>query len=115
MLRIVAGLDPDYRGHVHLGSTAVAHPTRRIGFVVQTAVSYDWLSAAGNIAFGLKYAERQKKEASWFNHLFGRVNSGYAMAEAQRIASVVGLSTPDLAKRPSEISVGMKQRMAFAR
>lgn len=114
LLRIIAGLDTDYQGEVELDGTRIAHPTKKIGLTVQTHVSYDWLTVAGNITFGLKYAPLKEKE-SRFKRLLGKVPPDRAAKEAQRLAAIVGLSSDDLKKYPEEISGGMKQRMAFAR
>jgi ABC-type nitrate/sulfonate/bicarbonate transport system ATPase subunit len=114
LLRIIAGLDTSYVGSVQLNGKAVTHPTRNIGLTVQTHISYDWLTVAGNITFGLRYAPRVNG-TSLFNRLTGRVESKNAMEEAKRLASIVGLTTADLRKYPEEMSGGMKQRMAFAR
>src|SRR5258708_6557531 len=59
LLRIIAGLDTDYQGHVLLDGKPVTHPTRDIGLTVQTLVSYDWLTVAGNMTFGMRYSQRQ--------------------------------------------------------
>jgi ABC-type nitrate/sulfonate/bicarbonate transport system ATPase subunit len=113
LLRIVAGLEDDFRGEVHLGQKLISRPTRDIGLTVQTHVSYDWLTVADNITFGLRYTPQARRPAvrGWL----GRVDRAAATVEAERLASIVGLSRADLAKYPEEISGGMKQRMAFAR
>lgn len=114
LLRIIAGLDTEYQGKIELDETRINHPTKRVGLTVQTNVSYDWLTVAGNISFGLKYASLKEKE-SRFKRLLGKVPHDLAVEEAQRLATIVGLSNDDLEKYPEEISGGMKQRMAFAR
>jgi ABC-type nitrate/sulfonate/bicarbonate transport system ATPase subunit len=114
LLRIIAGLETEYSGHVYLNNRPVTHPTRDIGLTVQANISYDWLTVAGNITFGLRYS-RQPIRGSWLQRLSGRVDHRRAKAEAERLASIVGLSHSDLTKYPDEISGGMKQRMAFAR
>jgi sulfonate transport system ATP-binding protein len=114
LLRIIAGLDTDYQGEVELDGTLITHPTKKIGLTVQTHVSYDWLTVAGNITFGLKYASLKEKE-SRFRRFLGKVPHDRAVEEAHRLAAIVGLSDDDLKKYPEEISGGMKQRMAFAR
>jgi ABC-type nitrate/sulfonate/bicarbonate transport system ATPase subunit len=113
LLRIIAGLEDEFRGEVHLGKRVVSRPTKDIGLTVQTHVSYNWLTVADNITFGLRYAPQAKRNL--FRSLSGRVNRARAAAEAARLASIVGLSRADLTKYPEEISGGMKQRMAFAR
>jgi ABC-type nitrate/sulfonate/bicarbonate transport system ATPase subunit len=114
LLRIIAGLDAEYEGEVELDGVQVNRPTKKIGLTVQTHVSYDWLTVAGNITFGLKYAASKENE-NRFRRFLGKVPRDCAAAEARRLAAIVGLSEDDLEKYPEEISGGMKQRMAFAR
>lgn len=114
LLRLIAGLDTEYWGEVRLDGRLVTHPTRDIGLTVQAHISYDWLTVAGNITFGLRYS-RQPRKGPWSHRLLGRVDHRRAAEEAERLASIVGLSRSDLTKYPDEISGGMKQRMAFAR
>ena len=114
LLRIIAGLDTNYAGSVQLNGQSVTHPTRNIGLTVQTQISYDWLTVADNITFGLRYAPGVNG-TGFFRRLIGKVETKNAMEQAKRLASIVGLSTADLRKHPEEMSGGMKQRMAFAR
>lgn len=114
LLRIIAGLDVNYDGSVELQGRPVTHPTRNIGLTVQTHISYDWLTVAGNITFGLRYSPNFNG-TRFLQHLTGRVNGKAAVKEADRLAEIVGLSPSDLRKYPEEMSGGMKQRMAFAR
>ena len=73
LLRIVSGLDTDYDGEIRLNGHRVSGPTSDIGLTVQTIASYDWLSVARNITFGLRYS-CQPNANSWLRRLFGRVN-----------------------------------------
>jgi len=114
LLRIIAGLDYAYSGEVVLDGRRITRPTRDVGLTVQTLVSYDWLTVAENITFGLRYAEAGRRGLA-LGRLLGRADRGLARAEAQRLAGIVGLAPADLEKYPEEISGGMKQRMAFAR
>jgi ABC-type nitrate/sulfonate/bicarbonate transport system ATPase subunit len=113
-LRIIAGLDTDYRGHVRLGDALVGGPTQQIGMVVQTPLAFDWLTVAGNLTFGLRYIANGRS-VSWWRRLFGVVDTTQMLSEAERLSDLVGLSRSDLAKRPLDLSGGMKQRMAFGR
>ena len=113
-LRAIAGLDSDYAGSVTLDDKTVTSPTQEIGMVVQTHVDYNWLTVKGNLTFGLRYT--QKGRANGFlRSLLGGVDESLAEEEALRLADLVGLSAEDLSKHPDELSVGMKQRMAFGR
>ncbi|HEX7331525.1 MAG TPA: ABC transporter ATP-binding protein [Pyrinomonadaceae bacterium] len=113
MLRIIAGLENDFQGEIYLGENRVTQPTRNIGLTVQTHVSYNWLTVADNVTFGLRYVPQTRP--TLLSSLLGRVHQNGAALEAERLASIVGLSSADLMKYPEQISGGMKQRMAFAR
>jgi ABC-type nitrate/sulfonate/bicarbonate transport system ATPase subunit len=113
-LRIVAGLDTDYEGRVSLNGRDIVRPTQDIGMVVQTHVTYDWLTVAGNLTFGLRYTKYGRAD-SWIGGFLGRTDKVTARSEAERLADLVGLARDDLSKHPDQLSGGMKQRMAFGR
>jgi iron(III) transport system ATP-binding protein len=61
LLRLIAGLEPLDRGAIHLGDRLLSEPRRtlapeqrRIGLVFQEAALFPHLSAARNVAFGLR-------------------------------------------------------------
>ncbi len=114
MLRIIAGLDTKYGGEVLLDGRNISTPNRRIGMVVQSLVTFDWLTVADNITFGLKYINGNGTPLP-ITRLIGRVPQNKARREAIRMAELVGLNPGDLQKYPVALSGGMKQRMAFAR
>lgn len=113
-LKIVAGLDRDFQGSVKLNGNQVVRPTREIGLVVQAHVTYDWLTVAGNLTFGLRFLKDGQNRTRSRNWL-GTLDSQIVKSEAERLAELVGLSMEDLAKYPDQLSGGMKQRMAFGR
>jgi len=114
LLRIIAGLDREYEGEVLLDGTPWRKPGFRIGMVVQSDVSFGWLTVRENIAFGLKY-RNGSGSPSLLSRITGRVEPQRIEVEAQRMAALVGLAAEDLHKYPAALSGGMKQRMAFAR
>lgn len=113
-LKIIAGLDRDFEGEVVLDGHPVQKPTQSIGMVVQTQVTYDWLTVGENMTFGLRYSSESRLRGL-FGRLLGGVDPDIGKSEAVRLAKLVGLAESDLAKYPTEISGGMKQRMAFGR
>jgi ABC-type nitrate/sulfonate/bicarbonate transport system ATPase subunit len=114
LLRIIAGLDTQYDGQVLLDGTPVTQPTPRIGMVVQSDVSFGWLTVRENIAFGLRYRNgRRTRSAATALPAHGPLRP--AIEEVDDLAELVGLSSDDLRKYPVQLSGGMKQRMAFAR
>jgi NitT/TauT family transport system ATP-binding protein len=104
VLRLIAGLSPQYpasSGEVHVfGKPALPASSDR-GMVFQDYTSFDHLSVLENIAFGLELrgmakAERNKLALEWI--------------------AKVGLNpNTDAKKYPSQLSGGMRQRVAIAR
>ncbi|WKB34764.1 ABC transporter ATP-binding protein [Terrilactibacillus sp. S3-3] len=97
LLKIIAGLDTDYEGSVHIGDSVVDKPSVEQGFVFQEHHRlFPWLTVEENIAADLslrKPAIRQK------------VND---------LISIVRLNGFEKAY-PKELSGGMSQRVAIAR
>src|SRR5688572_29305167 len=99
LLRIIAGFEQPTSGHVDIYGHAVSGPGSDRGMVFQDYALFPWLSVRDNIAFG----PRQK---------------GLTRAEVATITNeyldMVGLAA--FADRfPSQLSGGMKQRVAIAR
>jgi NitT/TauT family transport system ATP-binding protein len=99
VLRMIAGLEHPTGGTVALGDRAVTGPGRDRGMVFQAYTSFDWLSVRRNVEFGMKIngvpaAERRER--------------------AEHFIRLVGL-TKFLDAYPSQLSGGMRQRVAIAR
>jgi NitT/TauT family transport system ATP-binding protein len=100
VLNMVAGFEPVSSGDIRIAGKPIAGPNADRGVVFQGDDSlYGWLSAMGNIEFGLRMrgvarAEREQK--------------------ARHYLELVGLKGQDH-KHPSELSGGMKQRIQIAR
>ncbi len=100
ILNMVAGFEHATSGVIEIAGKAIEGPGADRGVVFQGDDSlYGWLSAIGNIEFGLKMrgvakAERQEK--------------------ARRYLELVGLTGQEH-KHPTELSGGMKQRIQIAR
>lgn len=97
LLRILAGLERRYEGHVALDGNVITGPSRRIQVVFQDNCLLPWLDVEGNIAFALKDHDRAtctQKTKAWLDK--------------------VGLN--DKAKDfPKTLSGGQASRAAFAR
>jgi ABC-type nitrate/sulfonate/bicarbonate transport system ATPase subunit len=99
LLRIIAGFELPTSGSVHIYDHPVAGPGSDRGMVFQDYALFPWLSVRENIAFG----PRQK----------GLPNARVAEI-ADEYVHMVGLAR--FADRfPSQLSGGMKQRVAIAR
>ena len=100
VLNMVAGFEPASAGSITIAGRPIVGPAADRGVVFQGDDSlYGWLTALGNVEFGLRMrgtsaAERHKK--------------------AHRYLELVGLRGQDH-KHPSELSGGMKQRIQIAR
>ena len=100
VLNMVAGFEPVSAGDIRLDGRPIKGPAADRGVVFQGDDSlYGWLSAMGNIEFGLRMrgvARREREE------------------KARHYLELVGLEGQDH-KHPSELSGGMKQRIQIAR
>ncbi|MDB5922976.1 MAG: Sulfonate transporter ATP-binding protein [Betaproteobacteria bacterium] len=99
LLRIIAGFEPPTSGHVDIYDHPVTGPGSDRGMVFQDYALFPWLTVRENIAFG----PRQKGLAA---SKVGEIADEYVQ--------MVGLS-PFADRFPSQLSGGMKQRVAIAR
>jgi ABC-type sulfate/molybdate transport systems ATPase subunit len=106
LLRILAGLAPPQAGRITLGSdllldtdSGVALPAGRrgIGFLTQHAALFPHLSAAENVAFGLRHWTAQERR--------GRITEMLRFFGAESLAN----------RKPAQLSGGERQRVALAR
>jgi phospholipid/cholesterol/gamma-HCH transport system ATP-binding protein len=108
LLKHLVGLMSPDRGHVYVDGEDITHFRRkklfemrmRFGMVFQGAALFDSLSVAENV--GLAIREHTSKSENEINEI------------CERKLRMVGLSGIG-AKRPSELSGGMKKRVGFAR
>ena len=98
MLRMIAGLEPCEVGDIRLDGRKVEGPSPERGLVFQEYALFPWRNVRENIAFGLEL-------------------KGMARAEQDEIISryvkLIGLSGFE-SSLPSELSGGMRQRVAIA-
>jgi len=100
VLNMVAGFEHATSGTIEIGGRAIEGPGADRGVVFQGDDSlYPWLTALGNIEFGLKMRG------------IGRTDR---QAQARQYLDLVGLKGQDH-KHPPELSGGMKQRIQIAR
>lgn len=104
LLRLLAGLEPLDEGRITLGHTLLSEPgltlpaeKRRIGLIFQDFALFPHLTAARNVAFGLKHLPREQAEA--------QVTDWLARLGLQHRANAY----------PHELSGGEQQRVAIAR
>ena len=99
LLRLIAGLDQDREGQIILDGEEMHGPSPKIGFVFQEYSLFPWRTVIDNIVFGLEMNGVGREER-------------YRTAE--RYLDLVGLKQ-FRNSYPSELSGGMRQRVAVAR
>ncbi len=99
LMNIVGGLVDDYEGEVHVDGALVRGCQKQIGVVFQEESTFPWRTAIDNVAFPLE-AAGVAREAR--------------MARARELLELVGLGGFEN-RFPSELSGGMRQRIAIAR
>lgn len=97
-LRLVAGLDKPQAGELLFDGESIEGPHYDRGLVFQSSSLYDWLTVAGNIAFGLKARHVYKENAH----------------KVQEYIDMMGLQGFE-DSYPYQISGGMASRCALAR
>lgn len=99
MLRLISGLEEPTEGAVFAGGKRIEGPGPDRGMIFQAYTSFPWLTALGNVEYGMKILKVPKKEA--------------------RERAMIWLETLHLGDfanaYPAELSGGMKQRVAIAR
>jgi NitT/TauT family transport system ATP-binding protein len=100
VLNMVAGFEPVSSGNIRISGRPITGPAADRGVVFQGDDSlYGWLTALGNVEFGL----RMRGTPASQRH-----------QKAHHYLELVGLTGQDH-KHPSELSGGMKQRIQIAR
>ncbi|HEY3305618.1 MAG TPA: ABC transporter ATP-binding protein [Candidatus Binatia bacterium] len=99
LLRIIAGLVPEYDGAVAIAGKRVSSPDSQIGMVFQEDSTFPWRTALKNVAFGLEMR---------------KVPPEQSIRKAMEMLDLVGLTGFE-GHYPSTLSGGMKQRVAIAR
>jgi NitT/TauT family transport system ATP-binding protein len=100
ILNMVAGFEHATSGDIRIGGAAIDGPGADRGVVFQGDDSlYSWLTALGNVEFGLRMRGIARRERD---------------QKARQYLELVGLTGQEH-KHPTELSGGMKQRIQIAR
>jgi NitT/TauT family transport system ATP-binding protein len=99
LLRVIAGLLPPDRGEARFDGQPIDGPDPRIGLVFQDPRLLPWRTVAANVAYPLELAGVAAPERA---------------SRSAALLRVVGLEGAG-ARRPSQLSGGMRQRAALAR
>jgi NitT/TauT family transport system ATP-binding protein len=96
---MLAGLEQPTRGSFHLAGHEVSGPRRETGIIFQDATLLPWKSVLENVMFPIQILKLSEKDF---------------IDRANELLNRVGLSN-FTAKRPHELSGGMRQRVAICR
>jgi NitT/TauT family transport system ATP-binding protein len=99
LFNIVGGLIGDYQGSVAVDGERISGTHASIGMVFQEESAFPWRTVEENVAFALEIAGMPRAQR---------------LAEAGRFIELVGLHGFER-RYPSELSGGMRQRVAIAR
>ncbi len=104
VLRAIAGFEPARAGRIQLGDKVLSGPgvhlppeKRRVGMMFQEYALFPHLTAAQNVAFGLRSLTRAEQQA-----------------RTAELLALVGLADAGT-RHPHELSGGQQQRIALAR
>jgi len=99
LFNVIGGLLDGYEGAVTVAGETVRGPHPAIGMVFQEESTFPWRTVIENVAFPLEIAGMPKKER---------------LDKAKRFVALVGLNGFEN-RYPTELSGGMRQRVAIAR
>ena len=99
LFNIIGGLLDGYRGQVTVDGEVVRGPHPHIGMVFQEELTFPWRTVIDNVAFPLEVVGMARAER---------------MERARHFVALVGLQGFER-RYPSELSGGMRQRVAIAR
>ena len=112
LLRAILGTHPPRQGTILAEGKLIRSPTRNVGIVYQHYSLFDFMTARENVAFGLKLDETSIAYRA-FNYLGWRKLRQQHLQAADDLLEKVQLG--HAAKLyPSEMSGGMRQRVAIA-
>src|SRR4051812_19430610 len=99
LFNIIGGLTGDYEGHVTVAGSTIAGTHPAIGMVFQEESTFPWRTVQDNVALPLEIAGMGKAQRQ---------------ERADHFVALVGLSGFER-RYPSDLSGGMRQRVAIAR
>ena len=99
VLNVLAGLDTATAGHCFMDNREISGPSLERGVVFQSHALMPWLTVRKNIAFAVV--------SRWPDYTAAQVKT-----QVEKYVAMVGLA-PAIDKKPSQLSGGMKQRVAL--
>ncbi len=101
LMSLLAGLQKPDTGEVRIHGNVITEPGPQLGIMFQNYSLLPWLTVFGNIELAVHQVFPELSKAALKEHV-------------EHYVEMVSL-TPALAKRPSELSGGMRQRVSLAR
>ena len=112
LLKAILGTQPANAGSVTIGGEKIVSPSRRVGIVYQHYALFDFLTAEANVAFGLKLDQTSLAFRTFMLPKWLELRKQH-LEESREFLKRVGLEHA-CGKYPSELSGGMRQRVAIA-
>ncbi|MFN7732164.1 MAG: ABC transporter ATP-binding protein [Pirellula sp.] len=112
LLKAILGTHPPTSGEILADGIPIRGPNRNVGIVYQNYALYDFLTAEENVGFGLKLDETTIFQRTVLFAKYLKLRAKHLEA-SRAFLKQVGLETA-CGKYPTEMSGGMKQRVAVA-
>ncbi len=112
LLKAILGTHPPSAGEIYADGERIQSPTRHVGIVYQNYSLYDFLTAEGNVAFGLKLDSTSLPFRFFMFPKWLALRKQH-FAQARDYLKEVGLGAA-CGHYPHELSGGMRQRVAIA-
>jgi NitT/TauT family transport system ATP-binding protein len=112
LLKAILGTHPPSEGKIIVDGEEVRSPSRKVGIVYQHYSLFDFLTAEANVAFGLKLDETSLAYRTFMLPKWLARRKEH-LVQSRAFLERVGLGA-SCGKYPTELSGGMRQRVAIA-
>ncbi len=112
LLKAILGTHPPCEGEVVVDGVTIERPSRHVGIVYQHYSLFDFLTAEKNVAFGLKLDSTSLPFRTFMLPKWLQLRKQH-LTQSMEYLKRVGLEA-SAGKYPTELSGGMRQRVAIA-